>query len=371
MSERRPENMGSESKLFGFEVEARRGRARAGSLITAHGPVPTPCFMPVATQATLKGLTPAMLVQTGTWIVVSNTYHLAIAPGPETISALGGLHRFMAWDRSILTDSGGFQVYSLAKLRKVLPDGVRFQSHRDGSTHFFSPERVLDIQEALGSDIRMTLDEPSPYPAARDDAERAVDLTIAWAERSARHFRESGHHGALFAIVQGSVYPDLRERCARALVEIGFDGYAAGGLALGETREERNEVLELLDQILPEDKPRYVMGVGYPEDIADAIERGFDIFDCVLPTRNARKGQVFTSQGQLNLRNARFRDDPLPPDPDCDCYVCRNFARAYLRHLFLSDEMLGPVLATLHSVSYYQRFVRKLRGEIIQNHSFL
>ncbi len=351
--------------MFGFEIEARQGRARAGAMTTAHGPVPTPCFMPVATQATLKGITPAALVQTGTWMIVANTYHLAISPGPEIIRDLGGIHGFMAWEKSILTDSGGFQVYSLAKLRRVFPDGVQFQSHRDGSTHFFSPESVLDIQEALGSDIRMVLDEPSSYPVTKDEAARAVDLTVSWAERSARHFKENGHRGALFAIAQGSVYLDLRERCARALVDIGFDGYAAGGLALGESREERRAVLELLDQVLPEDKPRYVMGVGYPEDIADAVERGFDLFDCVLPTRNARKGQVFTSGGRINLRNARFRDDPLPPDPDCDCYVCKRFTRAYLRHLFLSDEMLGPVLATIHSVHYYQRFVEGLRRKIM------
>ena len=347
-----------------FEIESRRGQARAGVLETAHGKVLTPCFMPVATQATLKGLTPAMLAATGTRMVVANTYHLALRPGPEVIQGLGGLHRFMAWERAILTDSGGFQVYSLAKLRKVSPEGVEFQSHVDGTAHFFSPERVLDVQEALGPDIRMTLDEPSPYPVSREDAARAVDLTLSWAERSARHFRDNGHNGALFAIVQGSVYPDLREYCARALVSMGFDGFAAGGLALGETRQERNAVLELLDRILPRDKPRYVMGVGYPQDIADAVERGFDLFDCVLPTRNARKGQVFTREGSLNLRNARFRDDHEPIDPECDCYACRNFTRAYLRHLFMADEMLGPVLATLHSVHYYQRFVEKLRMEI-------
>ncbi|MGC8894112.1 MAG: tRNA guanosine(34) transglycosylase Tgt [candidate division WOR-3 bacterium] len=358
--------MDSERTAFGFGIEARRGRARAGAMTTSHGPVPTPCFMPVATQATVKGMTPAMLFQTGTWMIVSNTYHLAISPGPDLIRDAGGLHGFMAWDRSILTDSGGFQVYSLAKLRKVMPDGVQFQSHRDGSVHFFTPERVLDLQETFGSDIRMTLDEPSPYPVGRDDAARAVDLTLSWAERSARYFRENGHSGALFTIVQGSIYPDLREHCARALVEIGFDGYAAGGLALGETREERNAVLELLDSILPEDKPRYVMGVGYPEDIADAVERGFDLFDCVLPTRNARKGQVFTRHGQINLRNSRFKDDHEPIDTGCDCYVCRNFSRAYLRHLFLSDEILGPVLATLHSVYYYQSFVRNIRNAIIR-----
>lgn len=349
---------------FRFEIESRRGRARAGVLETAHGKVLTPCFMPVATQATLKGLTPAMLAETGTCLVVANTYHLALRPGPDLIQGLGGLHRFMAWDRSILTDSGGFQVYSLAKLRKVSADGVEFQSHVDGTKHFFTPERVLDIQEALGSDIRMTLDEPSPYPVSREEAASAVDLTLSWAARSIKHFREKVHGGALFAIVQGSVYPDLRERCAKELVNMGFDGFAAGGLALGETREERNAVLELLDSILPQDKPRYVMGVGYPQDIADAIERGFDLFDCVLPTRNARKGQVFTSEGQLNLRNAQFKDDHFPIEPECDCYVCRNFTRAYLRHLFMAEELLGPVLATLHSVHYYQGFVRGLRREI-------
>jgi len=350
---------------FGFNLEARRGRARAGAIRTARGLVPTPCFMPVATQGTLKGLTPSALIQTGTWIIVSNTYHLALRPGPDLIRKAGGLHGFMGWERSILTDSGGFQVYSLSKLRKVSREGVEFQSHIDGSRHFFTPERVLDLQEAFGSDIRMTLDEPSPYPVSRDDAARAVELTLSWAERSMRHFKENGHRGALFAIVQGSVYPDLREGCAKALVEMGFDGFAAGGLALGETREERNAILELLDGILPEDKPRYVMGLGYPEDIRDAVERGFDMFDCVLPTRNSRKGQVFTSEGQLNLRNSRFKDDLGPVDPACDCYVCRNFTRAYLRHLFLADEMLGPVLATLHSVHYYQSLLRELRREIV------
>ncbi|MEO0146013.1 MAG: tRNA guanosine(34) transglycosylase Tgt [candidate division WOR-3 bacterium] len=353
--------MGSE---FGFAIRARKGRARAGAITTAHGLVPTPCFMPVATQATLKGITPAMLVQTGTWMIVANTYHLSLMPGPEIIKSIGGLHRFMGWERPILTDSGGFQVYSLAKLRRVLPDGVQFQSHRDGSAHFFSPERVLDLQEAFGSDIRMTLDEPVPYPVPKAEAARAVELTISWAERSIKYFRENQHRGALFAIVQGSVYPDLREHCARALAEMDFDGYAAGGLALGETRDERNRVLELLDEILPQEKPRYLMGVGYSEDIRDAVERGFDIFDCVLPTRNARKGQVFTSEGQINLRNSRFKEDLGPIDPGCDCYACRNFSRAYLRHLFLSDEMLGPVLATFHSVRHYQRFMERLRGEI-------
>jgi len=351
-------------KDFGFTVEARKGRARAGVLRTARGLVPTPCFMPVATQGSLKGLTPSALIQTGTWMIVSNTYHLALRPGPDVIREAGGLHDFMGWERSILTDSGGFQVYSLSKLRKVSSEGVEFQSHIDGSRHLFTPERVLDLQEAFGSDIRMTLDEPSPYPVSKSEAARAVELTLLWAERSIKHFRENGHRGALFAIVQGSVYLDLREYCARALVEMGFDGFAAGGLALGETREERNAVLELLDGALPEDKPRYVMGLGYPEDIADAVVRGFDMFDCVLPTRNARKGQVFTSEGQINLRNARFRDDLGPVDPACDCYVCRNFSRAYLRHLFLADEILGPVLATMHSVHYYQDFVRHLRRGI-------
>jgi len=348
-----------------FQVIASSGRARAGLLGTAHGEVPTPVFMPVATQATLKGLTPAMIAETGTGILVCNTYHLSQRPGEETIRSLGGIHRFMAWDRAILTDSGGFQVYSLSGLRKVSQEGVLFRSHIDGTEIMLGPERALDIQEALGADIRMVLDEPSPYPVSHDDAKRAVDLTIGWAERSASHFRDCRHKGALFAIVQGGTFPDLRADCARALSEMGFDGYAAGGLAFGESSQERNDVLDALGEILPPDRPRYVMGLGYPDDIADAVDRGFDMFDCVLPTRNARKAQVFTSMGRLNLRNARFARDEGPLDPECDCYACRNFSRAYIRHLFNADEMLGPVLASLHSVRFFQRFMEGLRQGII------
>ncbi len=348
-----------------FELVATENRARAGKLRFGHITVDTPLFMPVATQATVKGLAPDMLWETGTRMIVSNTYHLMLRPGPDIIKQNGGIRGFMAWKGAVLTDSGGYQVYSLSRLRKLSEAGVEFSSHIDGSKWLLTPESALEIQEAIGSDVHMVLDEPSPFPTSLDDAKRAVDITIKWAERSIEHHRKQGHKGAIMAIVQGSVFPDLRVECAKALVEMGFDGYAAGGLALGESPEQRNEVLEALDEVLPEDKPRYLMGVGYPQDIAEAVARGFDMFDCVLPTRNARKAQVFTREGRLNLRNARFKEDQGPVDPTCNCYTCRNFSRAYLHHLFKAEEMLGPVLATLHSISFYQNFIRELRGKKI------
>jgi len=341
----------------------RRGRLRIGEL-----EVPTPAFMPVGTRATVKTLDVRDLEEINAGLILANTYHLYLRPGADLIARMGGLHRFMSWRGGILTDSGGFQVYSLADLRKIRPDGVEFSSHLDGSRHFLTPEKVLEIQSLLDSDIRMVLDVCTPYPAERAHAAADMELTLRWAERSARwraeRVRGGGSQGALFGIVQGGTYPDLRERCARELVALGFDGYALGGLSVGEPAETRPAAVEASLNHLPADRPRYLMGVGTPQEIIDAVGRGIDLFDCVLPTRNARKGTLFTWDGKLVVKNRGFAEDERPVDPECGCLTCRGYSRAYLRHLFQVGELLAGRLATIHSLAFYQQLMRRIRDAI-------
>ena len=345
-----------------FDLLRTDGRARRGRLTTRHGVVETPAFMPCGTQGSVKALSPADLREAGVAIVLANTYHLWLRPGAETVAALGGLHRFMGWDGPLLTDSGGFQVYSLAELRKVTEEGVRFRSHLDGSEHRLTPEGAMEIQRALGADISMCLDECAPYPVAREAAERALDLTLRWAARS-----RSAHPGdepALFGIVQGGVHRDLRERGARELQRLGFPGYALGGLSIGESKAQTAEVLAYSAGLLPEGKPRYLMGVGAPEDLLDGIAGGIDLFDCVMPTRHARRGSLFTARGRLSIKAARHARDERPVEADCPCYACRTFSRAYLRHLFAAGEILALRLNTLHNVTYYMRLMASARSAI-------
>ncbi len=347
-------------------AKSRRHKGRVGMLITKRGILITPSFMPVATYGAVKTLTPHELKSIGTKVIVANTYHLHLRPGEGLISKFGGLHGFMNWDGFILTDSGGFQVFSLKNLRKINKDGVLFKSPIDGSEEFFTPEKVVDIQNKLGSDIAMVLDYPVPLPSGRDEAKEALYLTTLWAKRSRKRFLELNHpYQAQFGIIQGGLYRDLRERSLNELLDIGFDGYAVGGLALGESKNERNEILDFILEKIPENSIRYVMGIGLPEDIVDAFKFGADLFDCVLPTRNARRGTVFTSEGKINVRSAKYRDDPRPLDPTCDCFTCQNFSRAYLRHLFTVNETLAGRLASLHSVYYYNRIIEELKKEIL------
>ena len=345
-----------------FEVLHTDGAARVGRLETPHGPVDTPVFMPVGTQATVKGLTPSMLEETGARIVLANTYHLTLRPGDELIATLGGLHRFMGWNGPILTDSGGFQVYSLAQSRKIDDRAAVFRSHIDGALLELTPERAVAIQENLGSDIAMCLDECPPFGTAADYLQVAVRRTIHWAERCKAAHRRPDQ--ALFAIVQGATDLELRAECARALVALDFPGYALGGFSVGETEEQMQQALAPSAALLPAEKPRYLMGVGRPEDILAAIAVGIDMFDCVLPTRNGRNASAFTDDGPLRLRNAVHKRDPGPLESGCLCCTCRQFTRAYLHHLFLADEMLGPVLLSLHNVAFYCRLVAEARQAI-------
>ncbi len=322
-------------------------------------------FMPVGTQATVKTLSPADLAGLGVEIILSNTYHLYLRPGHELIREFGGLHGFMNWNRPVLTDSGGFQVFSLAELRKITEEGVTFQSHIDGGAkHFITPEVAIEIQEALGADIIMAFDECIPYPATRDYAQESLERTLRWARRCASAKRDAGQ--ALFGIVQGGMYPDLRKRSAEALVDIGFDGYAVGGLSVGETKPVMYEMIEASVPALPEDRPRYLMGVGTPEDLLEGVERGMDMFDCVMPTRNGRNGTFFTSFGKVVIRNAQYERDALPIDPECGCYTCANFSRAYLRHLFNAGEILALRLGTIHNLFFYLNLMRGIRSSIEQ-----
>ncbi len=348
---------------FHFDLLITDGRARAGRLHTPHGEVPTPAFMPVGTQATVKAVSPRDLRELGATLILANTYHLYLRPGDERIARLGGLHTFMGWDGPILTDSGGYQVFSLAQRRRVDADGVTFSSHIDGSLHRFTPEKVIAIQENLGADIITCLDECAP-PLDYEYNVQALARTHAWAERcrAARHRSDQ----ALFGIVQGGVFPDLRERSARFLIGLGFDGYAIGGLSVGESKEQMHAVLELLDGLLPHDQPRYLMGVGTPQDLVECVARGVDMMDCVLPTRMARNGGALTRTGRLNLRNACFADDPAPLEPDCSCYTCTHFSRAYLRHLVMADEILGHHLLTLHNLHIMLTLVREIREAILE-----
>ncbi len=349
--------------MFNFDLIATDGSARAGVIRTLHGEVPTPVFMPVGTYGAVKTLAPFELTESGTRILLSNTYHLYLRPGAEVVGRMGGLGRFMSWEGPILTDSGGFQIMSLSDLARVDDDGVTFRSHLDGSEHRFTPETAVSVQELLGSDIAMCLDEVVSPRSDLKTAGKAVERTLSWANRCLR--ARSRREMALFGIVQGGVFPDLRERCAHTLVEAGFDGYAVGGLALGETSEETWEAVEVSVSALPRERPRYLMGMGTPSDLLDGIERGIDMFDCVMPTRNARNGTLFTSEGKLSIRAASMREDGSPPDLQCACYTCRNFSRAYLRHLYLSREMLGFRLSTIHNLSYYHQLVFRARNAVL------
>ena len=346
-----------------FEIVKTDGAARVGRLSTPHGVVETPAFMPVGTQGSVKGLTPDELKMTGTQIVLANTYHLFLRPGSEIIRDLGGLHRFMGWDGPILTDSGGFQVYSLAALRKVSEGGVRFRSHLDGSEQLLTPEISIQVQQALGADIIHPLDECLAQPASRSETERSLALTLRWAAR-AKTAHAANPHQALFGIVQGGVYEDLRRRAVEETYALGFDGYAIGGLAVGEPKPLMLDLVELAGALLPDGQPRYLMGVGKPPDLVEAVARGVDLFDCVLPTRNARNGQLFTADGVIVIKNARYARDSGPPDPECVCHTCRNFSRAYLRHLYVARELLAPRLLTLHNLHFYQTFMAQVRAAI-------
>jgi queuine tRNA-ribosyltransferase len=349
---------------FGFALLATDGPARRGRLTTPHGVVETPVFMPVGTQGTVKSLSPDDVREAGAQILLGNTYHLLLRPGPDLVRELGGLHRFMAWDGPILTDSGGFQVFSLAKLRKLTEDGVEFRSPVDGTTQFLSPERAVEIQCALGSDIMHPLDECLAYPATREQTERSLALTLRWARRSLVAHRADAGAQALFGIVQGGSYPDLRARAVAETVALGFAGYAIGGMAVGEPKPMMRDLTEAVARALPADQPRYLMGVGKPEDLVESVARGVDMFDCVLPTRNARNGQCFTPDGPLTLKQARFTRDPAPLQEDCPCYACRRFSRAYLRHLFMADELLVYRLLSLHNLHFFLGLMTAMRAAI-------
>jgi queuine tRNA-ribosyltransferase len=348
-----------------FQLLKTDGDARLAEVKTDHGTFETPAFMPVGTQGSVKALSPRDLVEVQSQIILSNTYHLYLRPGTTLLREAGGLHRLMGWNGPILTDSGGYQVFSLSELRKIDADGVDFRSHIDGSTHRFTPETVVEIQRAIGSDIMMVLDECPPYPSTFEYTRKSSELTLAWAKRCRQRFDQTepvyGHSQALFAIVQGGVYPELRKASAAELTRIGFDGYAIGGLAVGEPAEMMYEMIELVAPELPAQAPRYLMGVGTPENLLEAIERGVDMFDCVIPTRNGRNGMLLTGKGNISISNAQYRDDFSPPDPECGCYTCKNFTRAYLRHLFQAKELLGLHLATLHNVYFYQWLMREAR----------
>jgi queuine tRNA-ribosyltransferase len=333
-------------------------------MMTDHGTVTTPVFMPVGTQGTVKSLTPEQLVELGVDIVLGNTYHLYLRPGHDLIQRLGGLHRFMNWDRPILTDSGGFQIYSLGTMRKVEEEGATFQSHIDGSRHFLTPEKAIEIQESLGTDIMMCLDECLPYPADFDSAERSLALTNRWAARSTDAKKSTDQ--ALFGIVQGGMYPKLRKRSIDELQALGFDGYAIGGLSVGEPKDIMLEIIHETAPFFPESLPRYLMGVGTPTDVVECVNLGIDMFDCVLPTRCARNGMLFTNRGKVVIKHARYRDDNRPLDDLCDCYTCSRYSRAYLRHLFMSREILALVLNTIHNIRYYMRLIENIRNSITE-----
>jgi queuine tRNA-ribosyltransferase len=356
--------------VFRFELQAvcSTTGARAGILHTAHGDVETPVFMPVGTQATVKGILPRDLINDlDAKIILSNTYHLFLRPGHETIRKLGGLHRFMNWPRAILTDSGGFQVFSLNGLRKISEEGVLFRSHLNGEAHMFTPESTIDVQVALGSDVMMVLDECLEYPASHEAARVSTERTLRWAGAAYRHYRERYSDGlrACFPIVQGSMFADLRVHCAEKLLELDADGYAIGGLSVGEPRVLSLEMAEITAALLPRDRPRYVMGVGMPDELPQYVARGIDMMDCVLPSRNARNGYLFTSTGRVVIKQTRYKEDARPVDESCRCYTCQNFSRAYLRHLFLAGEMTFSTLATLHNLRRYLDIMREIRQAIL------
>jgi queuine tRNA-ribosyltransferase len=360
--------------MFQFDVSHVDGRARCGVLRTPHGRIQTPAFMPVGTSGTVKALLHRDLKDLGAEIILANTYHLFLRPGDELIGRAGGLHRFTGWSRPILTDSGGYQVFSLSDRRTVDEEGVCFRSHLDGSKHLLTPERSIEIQARLGADIAMAFDECTPYPVKADQARVSMDLTHRWAKRSRERFlelRDGGGGGmtnpgqAQFGIIQGSVFPDLRRESVEATVAVGFEAYAIGGLSVGESAEEMYDVAGKTAAWLPPDRPRYLMGVGKPEDLVEAAAGGIDMFDCVLPTRNARNGQLFTRTGPINIKGARFTEDMGPPDPDCECYTCQNFSRAYLRHLFMANEISASLLNTLHNLHFYLDTMKRIREAIV------
>lgn len=356
--------------MFRFNLikKCSRTKARAGVLDTAHGQVQTPVFMPVGTLGTVKSLIPEELHATGAQIILANTYHLYLRPGCEILEQFSGLHRFMNWDRPILTDSGGFQVFSLAKLMKIDDEGATFQSHIDGSRHLLTPEKAVDIQTCIGSDIAMCLDECTEYPAGRDRVDRSLDLTRRWAERCRNRWAEvSDGKNALFGIVQGGMFTDLREKSVSSLIPLDFDGYALGGLSVGEPKDTMYDIAGFTLPILPENKPRYIMGVGTPEDLVTLVGSGADMFDCVMPSRNARNGQLFVPAGKINICNSKYKSDPGPVDPDCDCYTCRNYSRAYLRHLYMAKELLAYRLNTIHNIHFFVQLVQNMRNAIISD----
>jgi queuine tRNA-ribosyltransferase len=350
------------SRFFTVIRKDSNTRARLGRLVTAHGEVETPCFMPVGTQGTVKAILPRDLIEMGCQILLGNTYHLYLRPGHELIRQLGGLHRFMGWDGPILTDSGGYQVFSLAKMRKISDEGVRFQSHLDGSSYLLTPETVVEIQEALGSDIAMALDECIPHDATRDYVQTSTARTIRWAERCLR--ARGAQNQLMFGIIQGGLSEDLRRWCVDAMTPMAFEGFAVGGLGVGEGEEKLHAIGDFTVGLLPEERPRYLMGVGRPQDIIHAVRAGYDMFDCVIPTRNARNGTVFTFQGKLNIKRAEYANDPRPLDQNCSCYCCGNFSRAYLRHLYMAGEILSSQLNSLHNLYFYHRLMDKCREAI-------
>ncbi|WP_345854508.1 tRNA guanosine(34) transglycosylase Tgt [Shewanella algae] len=347
-----------------FELDTTDGRARRGRLIFDRGTVETPAFMPVGTYGTVKGMTPEEVRATGADILLGNTFHLWLRPGEEIMRKHGDLHDFMNWQRPILTDSGGFQVFSLGDIRKITEEGVHFRSPINGEKIFMDAEKSMQIQYSLGSDVVMIFDECTPYPATHDEARKSMQMSLRWAKRSRDEFDRLENPNSLFGIIQGSVYEDLRDESLKGLLEIGFDGYAVGGLAVGEPKADMHRVLEHVCPQIPTDKPRYLMGVGKPEDLVEGVRRGIDMFDCVMPTRNARNGHLFVTEGVIKIRNARHRDDTSLLDPECDCYTCKNYSRAYLYHLDRCNEILGARLNTIHNLRYYQRLMEGLRGAI-------
>ena len=352
---------------FKFTISATDGAARSGAFAMQRGTIRTPAFMPVGTAATVKAVRPEGVRASGADILLGNTYHLMLRPGAERVAKLGGLHKFMNWDRPILTDSGGYQVMSLGELTKKSEEGVRFKSHLDGSAHMLTPERSMEVQRLLGADIVMAFDECTPFPATEEQAEASMERSMRWAKRSRDGFDAGGEHAArsaLFGIQQGSMFGILRKRSSKALIDIGFDGYAVGGLAVGEGHDAMCEVLDTAVDMLPKDKPRYLMGVGKPDDIIEAVRRGIDMFDCVLPTRSGRTGQAFTADGPINIRNARFAEDVAPIEADCPCPTCADYSRAYVHHLVRSGEILGSMLMTEHNLWFYQRLMHGLREAI-------
>ena len=353
--------------MFKFQIfyQSRKNLARIGKIITHRGVIETPVFMPVGTQGTIKTMPPEVVSSLGYSIILSNTYHLYLRPGVDVVYTLGGIHKFMNWKNLILTDSGGFQVYSLSQFRKITEEGILFKSHIDGAEYFFTPVTTMEVQKKLGSDIMMVLDTCIPYPSSYEETETLTNLTHRWAVESLEYWqRHKNDKQAVFGIIQGGMYKDLRKSSAKFITSLEFEGYAIGGLSVGEPLEIRNQMIEISVEYMPYDKPRYVMGIGTPLDIIDAVMRGVDMFDCVLPTRNARRGTVFTSMGPLSIKNSSFKYDTLPLDPECDCYTCRNYSRGYLRHLFHAKELLVYFLLTLHNLFYYAKLMKHIKNAI-------